>query len=155
MAVPSIAPAHGHPRRAIVKTILLTVGKARPPFADADAHYRKLLSRHQPVEVVEVRSEADLMRRLPDGAHVVAFDADGVQRDSTAFAAWLDERRLAARDVCFLIGGREGLAADVLGAAEERISFGPQTMAHQLARVVLLEQLFRAAKILAGEPYHH
>ena len=57
-------------------------------------------------------------------------------------------------DLCFLIGGPRGLPDEVLALAEERVSFGPQTMAHQLARVALLEQLFRAAKILAGEPYH-
>jgi 23S rRNA (pseudouridine1915-N3)-methyltransferase len=60
-----------------------------------------------------------------------------------------------ARDLCFLIGGAHGLPPEALQRADERLSLGPQTMAHQLARVVLLEQLFRAAKIVAGEPYHH
>jgi 23S rRNA (pseudouridine1915-N3)-methyltransferase len=67
---------------------------------------------------------------------------------------WLQERRLEARDVCLLIGGPAGLPDEALEAATESISLGPQTMAHQLARVVVLEQLYRAAKILAGEPYH-
>ena len=83
------------------------------------------------------------------------MEREGRALDSLAFAEWLRERRLAARDLCFVIGGPEGLPAEVLGAADERISFGPQTMAHQLARVVLLEQLFRASKIIAGETYHH
>jgi 23S rRNA (pseudouridine1915-N3)-methyltransferase len=74
--------------------------------------------------------------------------------DSRAWSSWLSERRIDARDLCFLIGGPEGLSAETLRRADERVSFGPQTMAHQLARVVLLEQLFRATKILAGEPYH-
>ena len=59
---------------------------------------------------------------------------------------------MAGRDVCFVIGGPDGLA---LERCDERLSFGPLTLPHQLARVVLLEQLYRAHKILAGEPYHH
>jgi 23S rRNA (pseudouridine1915-N3)-methyltransferase len=138
-----------------VRTTLLVVGKVRPPYDDADAHYRRLLSRYQPLEVVEVKSDRDLERRLPSDAHVVALEREGRAHDSLAFAEWLRERRLAARDLCFVIGGAEGLPAAVSGAAAEKLSFGPQTMAHQLARVVLLEQLFRASKILAGETYHH
>jgi 23S rRNA (pseudouridine1915-N3)-methyltransferase len=74
---------------------------------------------------------------------------------SKDWAGWLSERRIDARDLCFLIGGREGLSPRTLGLADERLSLGPQTMAHQLARIVLLEQLFRATRIVAGEPYHH
>ena len=59
-----------------------------------------------------------------------------------------------ARDLCLLIGGPEGLPEAALEAADERLSLGSQTMAHQLARIVVLEQLFRASKILAGERYH-
>ena len=131
------------------------VGKVRPPYYEADAHYRKLLSRYQPLEVIEVKSDRDLERRLPPEAHVVALERDGRALDSIAFAEWLRERRLAARDLCFVIGGAEGLPDGVSEAATEKISFGAQTMAHQLARVVLLEQLFRASKIIAGETYHH
>ena len=138
-----------------MKTTLLVVGKVRPPYEEADAHYRRLLSRYQPVDVIEVKADRDLERRLPSDAHTVALQREGRAYDSLAFAEWLRERRLAARDLCFMIGGAEGLPAGISGAAVERISFGAQTMAHQLARVVLLEQLFRASKILAGETYHH
>ncbi len=138
-----------------MKTTLLTVGRVRQPFADADAHYRKLLSRYQALEVVEVKGDADLAGRLPGGARIVALDADGGELDSPAWARWLDGRRLEARDVCLVVGGAKGLPPDVLRIADERISLGAQTMAHQLARVVLLEQLFRAAKISAREPYHY
>ena len=131
------------------------VGKVRPPYDEADAHYRKLLSRYQPLEVVELKSDRDLERRLPVAAHVVALEREGRARDSLAFAGWLRERRLAARDLCFVIGGSEGIPAALSESAAEKISFGPQTMAHQLARIVLLEQLFRASKIIAGETYHH
>lgn len=138
-----------------MKTTLLTVGRAKPPFAEADAHYRRLLGRHQPLEVVEARDERDLLRRLPREGRLFAIDAGGRGMDSLEWSRWLDERRLEARDVCLILGGPTGLPPEALSAAEEAISLGPQTMAHQLARIVVLEQLFRAAKILAGERYHH
>jgi 23S rRNA (pseudouridine1915-N3)-methyltransferase len=138
-----------------VKTVLLTLGRVRVPFAEADGHYRKLLGRYQPVEVIEVKDDAELLRRLPERARVVAIDREGRMLDSIGWSRWLDERRLEGRDVCLLVGGPYGLPAAALDAAHERISLGRQTMAHQLARVVLLEQLFRATKILAHEPYHH
>ena len=138
-----------------MKTLLIAVGKSKEPFADADAHYRKLLSRYQPVEVIEVRDELNIEGRIPDRAHVVAMDRGGRALDSMAWSRWLSERRIDALDLCFVIGGARGLPSDVLALANERISLGPQTLAHQLARVTLLEQLFRATKILAGEPYHH
>ena len=137
-----------------MRTTLLAVGRIKAPFVAAEAHYRKLLFRHYPVEVVEVRSPAELARRLPAGAHVVALDSGGREMDSIGWSRWLERRRLEARDVCLILGGPEGLPADILAKAEERISLGRQTMAHQLARIVLLEQLFRAVKILAGEAYH-
>jgi 23S rRNA (pseudouridine1915-N3)-methyltransferase len=139
-----------------LRTTLLAVGKVRPPYAEADAHYRKLLTRYQPLDVIEVKSDRDLERRMPGGdAHVAALDREGRAFDSLAFAEWLRGRRLAARDLWFVIGGAEGIPGPLAAQADERISFGPQTMAHQLARVVLLEQLFRASKIIAGETYHH
>jgi 23S rRNA (pseudouridine1915-N3)-methyltransferase len=137
-----------------LKTTILTVGRARAPFAEAEAHYRRMLGRRQPVEIAEVRAEDDLERRLPPGAWIVTLDRGGRELDSIEWSRWLDRRRLEARDLCFVIGGPAGIPAAVLERADERFSFGPQTMAHQLARVVLLEQLFRATKILAGEPYH-
>jgi 23S rRNA (pseudouridine1915-N3)-methyltransferase len=137
-----------------VRTTILAVGRVKPPFSGADAHYRKLLSRYQPVDVIEARDERDLLSRVPGEGRVVALDREGRGLDSTGWSEWLEQRRLEARDVCFLIGGPDGLPREALEAAGERISLGPPTLAHQLARVVLLEQLFRAAKILAGEPYH-
>jgi 23S rRNA (pseudouridine1915-N3)-methyltransferase len=137
-----------------MRTSLLAVGRIKAPFAAADAHYRKLLARHQPLDVIEVRDPADLLRRLPPDAHAVGLDRGGRQLDSIEWSRWLEERRIAARHLCLLIGGPEGLPSDARARAAEQISLGPQTMAHQLARVVVLEQLFRAAKILAGEPYH-
>jgi 23S rRNA (pseudouridine1915-N3)-methyltransferase len=138
-----------------VKVLLITVGKVKEPFVEADAHYRKMLQRHQPVEVIEVRDEFNIEGRIPKRSHVIALDRGGKALSSKGWADWLSERRIDALDLVFLIGGAEGLSSEVVGLADERISLGPQTMAHQLARIVILEQLFRATKILAGEPYHH
>ena len=132
--------------------MVLAVGRARPPFSDDVQHYRKMLAAYCRVEEIEVREDQDVQRRIPDRSYVVLLDREGRELDSVAFAKWLDERRLAARDVCFVIGGPYGTA---LEEVDERLSFGAITLPHQLARVVLLEQLFRAHKIIAGEPYHH
>jgi 23S rRNA (pseudouridine1915-N3)-methyltransferase len=137
-----------------VKTVLLTVGRVQAPFVDTDAHYRKLLGRYQPLTVVEARDDADLLRKLPEEGRVVALDREGAALDSLGWSRWLDQRRLEARDVWLMIGGPTGLPAEALDVAQERISLGSPTLPHQLARVVVLEQLFRAAKILAREPYH-
>jgi 23S rRNA (pseudouridine1915-N3)-methyltransferase len=130
------------------------VGRIKAPFAEAEAHYRKLLGRYQPVDVVEVADDAALVKRLPPAATLVALDHRGPELDSMDWSMWLQERRLEARDLCLIVGGPAGLPDAAFEAAGETISLGAQTMAHQLARVVLLEQLYRAAKILAGEPYH-
>ncbi len=138
-----------------MRTVLLTVGKAKAPFAEADAHYLRLLDRYQPVELVEARDDDALVSRLPPQGRVAAIDARGRAMGSREWAAWLEERRLEARDLYLLVGGPRGLPEAAMERADEAISLGPQTLAHQLARVVVLEQLFRAAKIAAGEPYHY
>ena len=134
-----------------MKYSIVAVGKLRPPYVDDAAHYAKLLRGHARVEVVELKEDADVARRLPERAWVVLLDVTGRTHDSPGFARWLEERRQAGRDVCFVIGGAFGLE---LPRADETLSFGPMTFPHQLARVLLLEQLFRAHKILAGQPYH-
>ncbi len=132
--------------------MVLAVGRLRPPFADDVEHYAKLLKRHARLELVEVREDEAVERRLPDRAYVSLLAVDGRQVDSDGLSRFLEERRQSGRDLCFVVGGAYGLE---LERAEHRLSLGPMTLPHQLARVVLLEQLFRAHKILAGEPYHH
>jgi 23S rRNA (pseudouridine1915-N3)-methyltransferase len=135
-----------------LRTLVLAVGRLRPPFADDVQHYRKLLARHARVEIVELREEERLERRIPGDAFVCLLDSRGEALDSEALARFLEERRQSRRDLCFVIGGPRGLDLD---RCDLRLSFGPITLPHQLARVVLLEQLYRAHKIVAGEPYHH
>jgi 23S rRNA (pseudouridine1915-N3)-methyltransferase len=90
--------------------------------------------------------------RIPDRMYTCLLASGGRARDSVEFSRWLEERRQSGRDLCFIVGGPRGLDLD---GCDEKLSFGPMTLPHQLARVVLLEQLYRAHKILAGEPYHY
>jgi 23S rRNA (pseudouridine1915-N3)-methyltransferase len=130
----------------------VAVGRLRPPFVDDVAHYTKLLSGHARIELVEVRDGERAPRRVPEDAFVSLLAADGEQLDSRGFARFVAERRMSRRDLCFVVGGPFGIDLD---AADHRLSLGAITLPHQLARVVLLEQLYRAHKIIAGEPYHH
>jgi 23S rRNA (pseudouridine1915-N3)-methyltransferase len=138
----------------VVKVVVLAVGRLRPPYVDDVQHYQRLLARHTRIELVEVREEELVARRVPERAFVSALDAGGEALDSLAFSRFLEQRRSSGLDLCFVIGGPFGHAASS-GPADHRLSLGPMTLPHQLARVVLLEQLFRAHKILAGEPYHY
>jgi 23S rRNA (pseudouridine1915-N3)-methyltransferase len=135
-----------------VKYTVLAVGRIRPPFSDDLEHYAKMLSGHANVDLAEVKDDDQVERRIPRNSYLVLLDAGGRTYDSVAFARWLEDRRRGGRDVCFVIGGAYGIA---LERCDEKLSFGPMTFPHQLARVMLVEQLYRAHKILAGEPYHH
>ena len=135
-----------------MRYVVLAVGRLRPPYVDDQEHYAGLLRRYARVEVAEVREDERVQRRLPERAFVSLLDVEGEALSSDGFARWLEARRQAGRDVCFVVGGPFGLE---LERADHRLSLGPLTLPHQLARVVLLEQLYRGHKILAGEPYHH
>jgi 23S rRNA (pseudouridine1915-N3)-methyltransferase len=135
-----------------MRTIVLAVGRLRPPYADDVQHYQKLLARHTRLELVEVREDQSVEGRVPERAFVVLLASDGREFDSLEFSGWLEERRQSGRDLCFVVGGPRGLDLD---ACDERLSLGRMTLPHQLARVVLLEQIYRANKILAREPYHY
>ncbi len=148
---------------------LLVVGSLHRDLAPAAHHYLDLLKPHVTVTVREVkevalrgRSEAEVLReegkRLlaawPQAPAVSALAIDGAALDTEAFAARL-QRAFERGGVGFVIGGSLGLAAEVRARATDALSLSALTLPHQLARVVLLEQLFRAGKILRGEPYHH
>jgi 23S rRNA (pseudouridine1915-N3)-methyltransferase len=135
-----------------VRIVVVAVGKLRPPFADDLQHYQRLLAGHTRLELVEVREDDRVHRRLPERAFVSLLHRDGEKPDSLGFARFLEERRQSGRDLCFVIGGPFGLELDQV---DHRLSLGEITLPHQLARVVLLEQLYRAHKILAREPYHY
>jgi 23S rRNA (pseudouridine1915-N3)-methyltransferase len=131
---------------------VIAVGRLRPPFQDDVEHYRKLLGGHARVELIELREDERVPQRIPERAHLVLLASDGREFDSIEFSRWIEQRRQDGRDVCFVIGGPRGLD---LEQCDTRLSLGHMTLPHQLARVVLLEQLYRAHKILAREPYHY
>ncbi|HWE33857.1 MAG TPA: 23S rRNA (pseudouridine(1915)-N(3))-methyltransferase RlmH [Solirubrobacteraceae bacterium] len=135
-----------------MRIVVVAVGKLRPPFADDINHYQKLIARHTRLELVEVREDEHVARRLPERSFVSLLDRDGEMMDSLRFSEFLERRRASGRDLSFVIGGPFGLDLDEV---DHRFSLGAITFPHQLARVVLLEQLYRGHKILAGEPYHY
>jgi 23S rRNA (pseudouridine1915-N3)-methyltransferase len=142
-----------------VQVVVISVGRLRPPYVDDVAHYTRLLGRYTRLEQIELREAPSrdaggdrLAGRLPRGAFVSLLAADGEQLDSIGFARFIEARRDSAKDLVFVIGGAHGLE---LPRADHRLSLGPMTLPHQLARVLLLEALFRAHRIIAGEPYHY
>jgi 23S rRNA (pseudouridine1915-N3)-methyltransferase len=154
-----------------MRIALVCVGRLRSaPFADDAAHYEKLLRRHARMDIQELRGSglrpdraeeaveqegATILKRLPASAFVCVLDREGEQMSSADLAHFIEDRRASGADLCFVLGGPFGLAPAVLERADFRLSFGPMTLPHELARVLLLEQLFRAHKIVAGEPYHY
>ena len=135
-----------------MRILVLAVGRLRPPYVDDVQHYQKLLAGHARLELIEVRADEAVARRIPDRSFTVLLAADGRSFDSEGFSGFLEQRRQSGVDLCFVIGGPRGLD---LERCDMRLSLGPMTLPHQLARVVLLEQLYRAHKILAREPYHY
>ncbi len=146
---------------------ILCVGKLKEDWQRAAcAEYIKRLSRYEPAQIVEVpdlpesdpraveREGAALLARLRPGDFPVALCVDGEPLTSPAFARALGEWRSAGKRACFLIGGSLGLSGAAVSRSKARISLSPLTFPHALARVVLLEQLYRAHKILSGERYH-
>src|SRR4051812_12999537 len=134
----------------LMRVVVVSVGRLRPPFVDDVQHYSRLLARHARLELIEVREDEAVARRIPERAFVSLLALGGGTVASGRVARWLEDGRMWGRALCFVVGGRGGLELP----SAHRLSFGPATLPHQLAQVVLLEQLFRAHKILANEPYH-
>lgn len=153
-----------------MRVVLLAVGRPRHGgLAEAISDYETRAARYWPLDVVEVREEAArgasievvrsreadrLLERTPNDARVVACDPGGETLDSAQFARWLAEQRDRAQTVAFVIGGAYGLGDAVRHRAARRLSLAPWTLPHELARLVLAEQLYRAGTIVRGEPYH-
>jgi 23S rRNA (pseudouridine1915-N3)-methyltransferase len=149
---------------------LLVIGRPRDAgLADAIREYETRAARYWPLDVVEVREESGrgltpalvldreaerLAERLPADAQLVACDPGGESMDSARFAGWLQDQREQARSVAFVIGGAHGIGESVRGRAAKRLSLAPWTLPHEVARLVLSEQLYRAGTIVRGEPYH-
>jgi 23S rRNA (pseudouridine1915-N3)-methyltransferase len=154
-----------------VKFRVVAVGKPRAQsLAAAIQDYEMRAARYWPLEIREVREEParnatpELVREREGerllaaagaNALLVACDVDGDERTSAELAAWMQaERERALRDVAFVIGGAYGLSPAIREAATLRLSFSRLTFPHELARLLLAEQLYRAGTIVRGEPYH-
>lgn len=151
---------------------VVAVGKLKERFwQQACAEYLKRLGAYAKVEVREIadidptkaggvetsrRREGEaILAAVPERSHMILLAIDGKERSSEDFSAHLDELALRGKsDLAFVIGGSDGVSPEVRARANETFSFGPITLPHNLARVVLLEQLYRACKISRGEPYH-
>jgi 23S rRNA (pseudouridine1915-N3)-methyltransferase len=136
---------------------LLMLGKTRRPELRAVLDdYVKRISRHCPIDVLEVRDFAAAVKRLDAErtATVVLLDAAGKSRTSEDFARWLaDLRDRGPRELFFLCGDADGFPAALRERAQHKLSLGAMTFSHELARVMLAEQLYRAFAILSGSPY--
>ena len=137
---------------------LFLLGKTRRPEIRALLDdYAVRIQRSADLEILELREDsASSLRRLDTapGATVVLLDADGARFDSAQFAAWLGRcRDDGVREVVFLCGAAEGFPEAIARRATKRIALSPMTFSHELARVMLVEQIYRAFAILAGHPY--
>jgi 23S rRNA (pseudouridine1915-N3)-methyltransferase len=153
-----------------MRLVVAVVGRPRDPdLASAIRGYETRAARYWPLDVREVREESargsrlDIVREkeadrllttAPEGSRIVACDESGDALTSQQFADWLQETRERARDVTFVIGGAYGLASSVRERADRLLKLAPWTLPHDLARLVLAEQLYRAGTIVRREPYH-
>lgn len=150
---------------------MLAVGRPTRLLSEAVEEYEKRAARYWPLEVVEVREErsgrnADperiraaegerLWERVPAGVETVALTRTGDALSSRELAAWLQQRALESHPgVAFLIGGALGLSDDVMARCTRTLRLSSMTLPHELARLVLAEQLYRAGTIVRNEPYH-
>ncbi len=151
-----------------MKTSLIAVGRLRPAYRDAADDYLRRLSRYGPVTEREVKEaaraatpalrvkeeSARILAALPERGTVVVLDRTGAAWSSEEVARRLEQWRIGAAPLSLVIGGAYGVDEHLSRRAGFRWSLGPLTLPHELARVVVLEQWYRAWSILRGEPYH-
>lgn len=136
-----------------MRIVIATVGAPRNrALAEAIADYEGRAARYWPLDVREVREER--LAGAVAEVDVVACSEGGARMSSEEFARWLQAARERAKDFAFVIGGAFGLPETLLERAKSRLSLAPWTLPHELARLVLAEQLYRAGTIVRGEPYH-
>jgi len=154
-----------------MRLLVVAVSGRMPGWVDeAFGEYAKRMPRGLKTELVEIRPEprstgktpeqlmraeaGRIARALPRGAFVAALDERGSEMTTPELAHWLEGRRRDGRDMAFLIGGPDGLDANIRRGAHATLRLSAMTLPHGLARVLLAEQLYRAASILENHPYH-
>ncbi len=153
-----------------MRIMVAVVGKPKDSsLAGAIAEYETRAARYWPLEISEVREESGkgaspamvikregerLRGKIGEPARAVVCDPGGRNFDSAQFSSWLQCERESGRDFAFVIGGAHGLSDEIRDSARMRLSLAPWTLPHELARLVLAEQLYRAGTIVRGEPYH-
>jgi 23S rRNA (pseudouridine1915-N3)-methyltransferase len=153
-----------------MRLVVAVVGKARnPALGEAIRDFEKRAARYWPLDVHEVREERAgavpidkvkeregerLQERVPARAQMIACDVAGKSLTSEEFAGMLQKAREQDLDLAFLIGGAFGLAPGVALSSKMKLSLAPWTLPHEIARLVLVEQIYRAGTIVRGEPYH-
>ncbi len=158
-----------------MKATVIGVGKLKEKYwRDAVAEYSKRLGKYVKLEIIELADEKApesmsaaeetavknaegerILKSIKDGAYVIALAIDGKPLGSEEFSDFLNERMVrGAGHIVFVIGGSLGLSDEVLKRADWKLSFSKMTFPHQMMRVILLEQLYRAFKIMKNEPYH-
>ncbi len=154
-----------------MRATLIAVGTRQPRWVDeAYEDYARRLRTSLPLELLELETAArgksgnatraraaearDILAAARDRGHLVALDEHGRLRNTQQLAEWLEKRRHMGTDLCFVIGGPDGLDPSILKSSGEQWSLSPLTLPHGLVRVMLAEQLYRASSLLAGHPYH-
>ena len=139
-----------------MRLTVLAVGKLKDAWAvDGCAEYQKRLKHYATVEIVEVKEASALAGKLAARHRIVALDGRGEQLSSDELGARVARwQQSGAPGVTLVIGGADGLPDELVRGADERLSLGRLTLPHRLARLILLEQLYRAFTIVRGEPYH-
>ncbi|MBO5472477.1 MAG: 23S rRNA (pseudouridine(1915)-N(3))-methyltransferase RlmH [Lachnospiraceae bacterium] len=158
-----------------MKITIIAVGKIKEKFyREAAAEYEKRLSRYCKLEVIQVEDEKTpdkagetqengikkkeaerILKHIKEDAYVITLEIQGKMYDSVGFAGKLEQ--LAVQGIShiqFIIGGSLGLYEEICARADAAVSFSKMTFPHQLMRVILLEQIYRAYRIVNGEPYH-
>ncbi len=157
-----------------MRLLIAAVGQMKEPFyREAQEEYAKRIGRYARLSIVEVADEPlplgeqerlavkeregeRLLKRVPAGFFKVALDPRGEELSSEGFAAWLKRRMNSGRaDIAFLVGGTLGLSEAVLRGSDFVLSLSRLTFPHQLARLIILEQIYRAFRIIRNEPYHY
>jgi 23S rRNA (pseudouridine1915-N3)-methyltransferase len=135
-----------------VKLVFCLSGKTdRGPVSELVEDYRKRISRYAPVEIIEAKT---LKLQGREGVHVL-LSPDGESLTSEGFARFIGDMQLSSvRHLFFYTGGPEGFEQSIAGSVRKKISFSPMTFNHQIIRIMLLEQVYRAFTILNNEPYH-